>query len=68
MTAPLTVTREQWQQLTTPQTDDNGTIIYAIQNGVCADCRTPGATPWPGEHIPYCDKCKQEQEQRWVHL
>ena len=38
--------------------------LSARQTCTCLDCGATPATPYAGENIPYCDKCKQAHADR----
>ena len=39
------------------------TVLEAQRDGVCLECGRPG-TPWQGDTVPYCRRCKREQTAR----
>ena len=38
--------------------------LSARQTCTCLDCGATPATPYAGENIPYCDKCKRKHAKR----
>ena len=77
--APL-VTPEKWRELTTPpddadttpdtvpDTDDDGTLSWALRNGRCCVHRDRPGHAESGSFASYCNECHGGHERQWRHL